>query len=397
MARTCWPGAQVTMAGVDDRQPALFLSSTYYDLRQIRVDITEFVEAQLGYRLLASEFNAFPVDPSQNTIENCRKRVENDADLLVLLIGGRYGSVPQGASKSVTNMEYAAARSKGIPIFAFVDRSVLAVMPMWAANPNADFSSVVETSKVFEFATQVRDTDRVWTFPFETAQDIIRSLRSQLAYQMNRGLRLSRRLLQMPAAQELTGEALRIAVDRENGWPGLLLAQLLENEVAAAADLKRDHARQLALGIGEQVDEGYASQWFSSLSNQAIRIIDALKIIVEQVLNDAFNSTDIAALRYGARQIGRAYRDCLEWAARIRRAHVPNDWNGVAREQSRLLDNMMHEIESFGGRLRSEILRVLELPGEGTFEVNLTFHVTLGDMTAFNKELEMLKRKRGVA
>ena len=56
--------------------PGVFISSTFYDLIQVRADLVGFVEGQLGYRPLASELPSFPVDPSADTIENCRRRVD---------------------------------------------------------------------------------------------------------------------------------------------------------------------------------------------------------------------------------------------------------------------------------------------------------------------------------
>ena len=72
------------------RPPCVMVSSTFYDLRQIRDDLRQFIEG-LGYRPLLSEHPSFPIDPDTTTIENCRRRVEQDADILVLVIGGRYG------------------------------------------------------------------------------------------------------------------------------------------------------------------------------------------------------------------------------------------------------------------------------------------------------------------
>src|SRR5260370_41029959 len=100
--------------------PTIFLSSTCYDLQQVRADIVQFVNEELGYRCLASEFDSFPTEPDVDTIENCKRRVEQDADALILVIDGRYGYAPPAVGKSVTNQEYLAARAKGIPIFAFV-------------------------------------------------------------------------------------------------------------------------------------------------------------------------------------------------------------------------------------------------------------------------------------
>jgi hypothetical protein len=75
------------------KAPAVMVSSTFYNLRQIRTALARFIEDELGYRSLLSEYNSFPVDPDADTIENCWRRVEQDADILVLVIGGRYGSV----------------------------------------------------------------------------------------------------------------------------------------------------------------------------------------------------------------------------------------------------------------------------------------------------------------
>ena len=59
----------VTMAPA--RPPCVMVSSTFYDLRQIRDDLRQFIEG-LGYRSLLSEHPSFPIDPDATTIENCR-------------------------------------------------------------------------------------------------------------------------------------------------------------------------------------------------------------------------------------------------------------------------------------------------------------------------------------
>src|ERR1041385_7432163 len=128
--------------------PKLMVSSTFYDLRQIRQNLAHFIRDELGYVPLLSELPSFPVDPDLTTIENCRARVEKDADILVLTIGGRYGSLDDKTAKSVTNLEFVTARRKGIPIYAFVEKHVLDVIPIWKNNLTGDFSAVVDTPKL---------------------------------------------------------------------------------------------------------------------------------------------------------------------------------------------------------------------------------------------------------
>ena len=62
------------------RKPSIFVSSTCYDLKQIRQDIREFIEADLGYEAILSEYDSFPIDSDKDTINNCLRVVEQRAD-----------------------------------------------------------------------------------------------------------------------------------------------------------------------------------------------------------------------------------------------------------------------------------------------------------------------------
>lgn len=93
------------------------MSSTCYDLKQIRQNIRTFIEDDLGYEAILSEYDSFPVDPDKDTVNNCLRVVEQRADIMVLIVGCRYGYVTERGEKSITNLEYLRARAKGIPIF----------------------------------------------------------------------------------------------------------------------------------------------------------------------------------------------------------------------------------------------------------------------------------------
>jgi hypothetical protein len=89
--------------------PTILVGSTYYDLRRIRTDLTTFLEKGLGYRALISEESTFPIDPDADAIKNCRRRVEKDADILLLVVASRYGSMDSDTAKSIMNLEYLSA------------------------------------------------------------------------------------------------------------------------------------------------------------------------------------------------------------------------------------------------------------------------------------------------
>lgn len=127
--------------------PSVFVSSTCFDLSQVRLDLKRFIE-RFGYEAVISEHPAFPVNPQVGTIMNCVSAVRDRADLFVLIVGGRYGTPTEGG-RSVTNLEYLEARAKGIPIYVFVLEAVLNTLKVWQGSPEADFASVVDDRKVF--------------------------------------------------------------------------------------------------------------------------------------------------------------------------------------------------------------------------------------------------------
>ena len=195
-------------------------TSCVTDLRQIRDDLRQFIEG-LGYQPLLSEHPSFPIDPDATTIEDCRRRVEQDADVLVLMIGGCYSSIDATPNTSVTNLEYTSARHKRIPIYVFIDSQVLALLPLRKCNQASDFSEHVDSPWLFEFIEHVRTIDGVWMDEFRSARDITDALRTQFAFQQHTGLRLQRHTLGL-ADQDwfdtLYGEALRVAFDRPPAW-----------------------------------------------------------------------------------------------------------------------------------------------------------------------------------
>lgn len=161
-------------------RPSAFVSSTCFDLGQVRADLKHFLES-VGLDPILSDFNSFPINPSYDTVKNCRETVKNRADIFILIVGGRYGSITDNG-KSVTNLEYIEAKAKNIPIYIFVAKNIINLLPVWRKNKEANFSEIVDNNKLFEFVETVRATKDNWVFSFETAQDICATLKQQLAY-----------------------------------------------------------------------------------------------------------------------------------------------------------------------------------------------------------------------
>jgi hypothetical protein len=121
----------------------------------------------------------------------------------------------------VTNLEYLEAKAKGIPCYVFVQRPILTALSIWQKNRSGDFSGIVDSSKLFEFVESLRDPKENWVFPFDYAQDIIETLRKQLAYLFMDALTIRTKMLHcgLPEAlRDVSGAALILAVQKPSAW-----------------------------------------------------------------------------------------------------------------------------------------------------------------------------------
>lgn len=377
--------------------PTVMVSSTFYDLKQVRQDLASFLMDGLGYQTLLSELPSFPVNPDLDTVANCKRRVEEDADILVLVIGGRYGSIDDRSAKSVTNIEYLTARAKGIPIYVFVESRILNILPVWKVNREADYSGVVDTPELFRFVDTVRAGQKTWVFPFEMAQDIITILRVQLAHQFVQGLRLSRRLRGSGTPPYLDGagpQTLRLALERPSAWEYRLFFQAWLDEIARRSWLLRDHRAGVALGLSEDVPAGAASEWLLTRSHELQGLVATLNHLLNVEATDSFGEPgqpgDPDHIMWAARKLGDILQASLEWGQRIRRSRVHEPFKRAAGEMSAFANDLIEQMVAFPGSKLAQIEDALTTESSAGNPVTLQFTltITLSNLDAFTEALE---------
>lgn len=125
----------------------VFVSSTCYDLNILRSELRPFI-AGMGYEPVMSEYSDILYDPRSHTHESCFKEVPG-CDMVVLIIGSRFGgfAIPSSfvnfdfaalqtsstetclletkEKLSITQLEVLKAIEQSIPVYTFVDESVL--------------------------------------------------------------------------------------------------------------------------------------------------------------------------------------------------------------------------------------------------------------------------------
>src|SRR2546426_703132 len=313
------------------RTPSVFVSSTCYDLKQVRADMKQFLES-LGHEAVLSEYGSFPINPDAGTLDNCLKAVEDKADILILIVGTRYGSTTDHG-KSITNLEFLTAKAKGIPLYIFVMRSLLDVLPVWKPNPSADFSYVVDSPKLFEFVATLKTTGEYWVSPFDTAEDIFGVLRTQLAYLFRDALQLRLRASSSGGLsarfRDLHGPALRLVIERPPGWEYLLFSQALEDELKGLSDLRRDWQYRIAIGAGARLSPKQLFLCIPEKFSEVRRIASNMATIVNEALQAAFGlpgqSGDPEAILYASHRLAGTYRTALEWKLEFERLDVPEE------------------------------------------------------------------------
>ncbi|MFJ5253622.1 DUF4062 domain-containing protein [Pseudomonas sp. NPDC088414] len=192
----------------------IFVSSTCYDLSVIRSQIRLFIQ-EFGHDPVMSEYDDVLYDYREHTHESCITEVES-CDMMVLIIGSRFGgkAVPaalevlnfeklkqlsngrellnSNENLSITQLEILRGVELGIPIFTFVESGVWHDHALYEKNKSKktvinriEFPSIQKRETavyIFEFINFLRlQLKGNGLFPFQRLQDIEETLRSQWA------------------------------------------------------------------------------------------------------------------------------------------------------------------------------------------------------------------------
>ncbi|MEX1253994.1 MAG: DUF4062 domain-containing protein [Dehalococcoidia bacterium] len=170
--------------------PRVFVSSTFYDLKYIRENLKHFITS-LGYEAVLSEEGRIYFDPEKNVQEAAVAEVPS-CQILVLIIGGRFGSGYMGTHESITNNEYRKAVEHKVPIFALVERDVYQQFRVYLFNRGNDQVNAsaikypgVDSHRIFDFVEEVQgQAFNNALVPFSDFEDVRAYLQQQWASMM---------------------------------------------------------------------------------------------------------------------------------------------------------------------------------------------------------------------
>lgn len=381
----------------------IFISSTCYDLSQIRQDLFEGISS-LGHHPILSESKDFPVNPKLTAAENCIEAVKREADIFVLIIGNRYGS-SLTSGKSITNSEFEAALMKGIPIYTFSLKQMVAILPVWKKNPNAVFDSIVDDNKIFEFLDEVRSKQSLWNFEFEKAQDILEILRVQLSHLLRSSLEAKKRIdtVDRYLFNSVSGKALGLLTEKPENYEIRLLFQMISDSVDMKRDLKRDCKHSIIIKAGPSLNNIKSfSDWQSKKIDQIFRFIESVNNLFSAInhYHSSYKSeSDVDGFSYIARRYGDLYGFLLEWVIDVRSVNVPDSFKAVLLALSELPLNAIQQMEEFPSKALEKIDDAESKLKKGIIDsgdkvlLSLKLSVDNDVEARFHKELSVLEAK----
>ncbi|MCP4369447.1 MAG: DUF4062 domain-containing protein [Deltaproteobacteria bacterium] len=186
-------------------KPTVFISSTFYDLRNIRDDLAKFIR-ELGYNPTRYETSGIPYLMNVPLEESAYQEVAN-CDILICIIGGQYGTKSATREGSITQNELKEALEGSIPIYVFVEQNVLSEFETYKRNKKKG------TSVEYHYADNVeiyKFIEKIYALPlnnlinsFQTSADITSYLRDQWAGLFQRFLQKGTRQAEMTVLNEM--------------------------------------------------------------------------------------------------------------------------------------------------------------------------------------------------
>lgn len=163
-------------------KPRVFISSTYYDLKQTREDIAVFLQT-IGYEAIRNEEGNIPYGQSEKLETYCYKEIQT-VDILISIIGGRYGSSSSEGMWSVSNTELKKAIEQNKQVYIFIDKNVLSEYETYLCNKGllGIKFKYVDNPKIYEFIEEIKHLSSNNNIKaFETSNEIQNYLKEQLA------------------------------------------------------------------------------------------------------------------------------------------------------------------------------------------------------------------------
>jgi len=163
-------------------RPRVFVSSTFYDLRTVRDDLDRFIRS-VGFEPVRHERGHIAYGQNERPEEYAYREIEF-CELLVCIIGGKFGTSSSAGPYSITQKELKTALERGKQVYIFLEDAVQHEHRHYLANksvPGVKYTAV-DNIKIHEFIEEIYALPKGNPiFPFSVSSDITVILGEQWA------------------------------------------------------------------------------------------------------------------------------------------------------------------------------------------------------------------------
>lgn len=163
--------------------PRVFVSSTYYDLHHVRHDLKLFLDG-LGYTPVMHDKGGIAYAQGEETLEQSCYSELATCDIVVCIVGGKFGTKSSEGDFSITMKELTEAVRQNKTIYVFIQNDVYVENRTYAMNKDTGKfkPAMVDNIKVHEFIFELKENIKNHPIKeFSTISDITTYLQQQFA------------------------------------------------------------------------------------------------------------------------------------------------------------------------------------------------------------------------
>lgn len=188
-------------------KPKVFISSTFYDLKHVRSDLEAFIKG-LGYEAVRHEDGGIPYGKEETLEAYCYKEIKN-IDILISIIGGKFGSKSENSEYSISQCELKVAIKENKQIYIFIEKNVYSEYETYFLNKdkgNINYK-YADDVRIYHFIEEIKEFGKNTIIDFETATDITNFLKEQFAGLFQRYLESDTRAKEISLINKLESTA----------------------------------------------------------------------------------------------------------------------------------------------------------------------------------------------
>ena len=260
-----------------------------------------------------------------------------------------------------------------------------------------DFSSVVDSSKIFEFVADIYDECKQWIYTYDNVQDIKMTLKNQLGLIFSDGLHykaITADARNSILRYDLPSGAVRMVIEKPFVWEHKFLAYVLKDEFDKLQRRKWD----LKYGIfdGKTYDKN-PQELIDDVSerlNEIGKLIDILSVLINKTIQEAIGDpgvpSDLEMMIYTSKRLAATYERLVGWALYFKSLHADEVFTNLLDLLYDLPKSALSSIDDFVENFYQQITGIPDV--EDHIERNIQLNITLdnSNLDEINEEIVRL-------